>query len=123
MYVDMDCSCKGKNLDRMLQAHVLMILYNEPMHGFRLIQELGEKTMFKNSMPDPTGVYRYLKKMEAAGTLRSYWDDAGEGSRPKRIYEITEEGRHCLANWTVALGQYAVDIMELVSEMENTIEK
>ncbi len=81
MYFEMDCPCKGKYLDKMLQPAILTLLYHESLHGFVLIQKLGENPMFGGSMPDKTGVYRYLKKMEESQLLESDWelDQDGEG--------------------------------------------
>ena len=74
MYFEMDCACKGKNLDKLLQPAILRILYKEDLHGFMLIQKLGESPMFGGTEPDRAGVYRYLKKMESSGLLTSDWE-------------------------------------------------
>lgn len=35
MYIDMDCPCQGKNLDKLLQPLILCILARgQDMHGF-----------------------------------------------------------------------------------------
>ncbi len=121
MYIDMDCSCKGKNLDRFVQTHILILLYDKSMYGLEIINGLEKQTMFIGSRPDRAGVYRYLKKMEQNGHLTSS-DVFDEGSkRKKTVYSITDKGKHCLANWAVALGQYGIDILGVVSEIENTI--
>ena len=52
MYFEMDCACKGKNLDKLLQPAILSILYKENLHGFMLIQKLGEGPMFGGTEPD-----------------------------------------------------------------------
>ena len=121
--IDMTCSCQGGNLDRFLQPHILLILKDKPMYGLEIIKELEKKNMFLSSSPDPTGVYRYLKKMEADGQLSSEMKAGLPGERPKKVYSITESGIQCLANWAVALGQYSVDIIGLVSEIEDSFEK
>ena len=120
--IDMSCSCQGGNLDKFLQAHILLILSERSMYGLELIGELEKKTMFIGHRPDPTGVYRYLKRMEDDGQLVSEMKAFLPGERPKKTYSITEEGRRCLANWAVALGQYSVDIIGLVTEIEDSLE-
>ena len=122
MYFDMDCSCKGKNLDRFVQTHILILLYKRPMYGLEIINSLEKQTMFIGNRPDQTGVYRYLKKMEENGHLTSEEVPSGVGTRMKRVYSITEVGKHCLRNWAVALGQYGIDILGLVAEIENTLD-
>lgn len=112
------CSCKGGNLDKFLQPHILLILSKKEMYGLEIINELEKKPMFMDRRPDPTGVYRYLKKMEDDGQLRSEMKSPDNKAKARKIYSITDYGRHCLANWAVALGQYSVDIIGLVSEIE-----
>ncbi len=62
MFIEMDCPCKGKYLDKMLQPGILSALKDEKMHGFSLIQKLADNPMFGGTQPDKAGVYRYLKK-------------------------------------------------------------
>ena len=42
-YFEMDCPCKGKNLDKLLQPSVLEILYRGPLHGFAVVTALGAR--------------------------------------------------------------------------------
>ena len=120
---EMLCSCKGGNLDKFLQPHILLILSKKEMYGLEIINELEKKPMFMDRRPDPTGVYRYLKKMEDDGQLRSEMKTPDNKAKARKVYSITDYGRHCLANWAVALGQYSVDIIGLVSEIEDVIER
>ncbi len=117
MYIDMDCPCQGKNLDKLLQPLILCILARGgDMHGFAILKEIGKIPRFEDKIPDATGVYRYLKKMEGSELLTSKWeleelDDAG---KPKRVFSITEKGRSCLSNWAAALTDYENYIHQLV---------
>lgn len=120
-FIEMDCACKGRNLDKMLQPAILMILYKENLHGFLLIQKLGETPMFQGEEPDRSGVYRYLKKMESSGLLASQWEMNEDGAKPRRIFSITEKGKHCLVNWMVVLRQYAKSVTELASQIERVL--
>lgn len=120
---DMTCSCRGGNLDKFIQPHILVILSERSMYGLEIINELEKKNMFIGHSPDPTGVYRYLKKMEADGQLSSEMKSEAPGERPKKFYSVTAEGRRCLASWAVVLGQYSVDIIGLVTEIEDALEK
>ena len=121
MYFEMDCPCKGKNLDKMLQPAILLELYDEKLHGFMLIQKLSRNPMFDGNMPDKAGVYRYLKKMEASGLLQSDWELDEEGGKPRRIYSITDHGKQCLVNWTMALKQYTRSVDKLVDKIDKKI--
>ena len=114
-----DCPCSGKNLDRFLQPHILKILSGRDLYGFEIIRLLEKETMFLNNPPDPTGVYRYLKKMEESGLLSSCEQKNGDDRKILRVYTLTENGKNCLETWAVVLGQYAVDIMGVVADIEN----
>ncbi|MEI3503479.1 MAG: helix-turn-helix transcriptional regulator [Anaerovoracaceae bacterium] len=100
-----DCACRGKNLDKMLQPSILMVLYRERLHGFALIQKLGESPMLRGCEPDKAGVYRYLKKMESAGRLVSDCKIDSENGKPRSVFEMTHGGRSCLISWMAMLKQ------------------
>lgn len=117
-YFEMDCACKGKNLDKMLQPAILIELFEKELHGFILIQKLSENPMFGGAMPDKAGVYRYLKKMEESGLLTSKWELEDDGSKPKRVYAITDKGKHCLINWKIALTQYNKSLGKLIETID-----
>ena len=121
--IDMTCSCQGSNLDKFIQPHILLILSKRQMYGLEIINELEKRNMFIGHSPDPTGVYRYLKKMEADGQLLSEMKSDLPGEKPRKVYSVTDRGRQCLANWAVALGQYSVDIIGLVSDIEEELDK
>ncbi len=106
------CPCKGGYLEKFVQPAILKILFEKPQHGFSILSKLSETSILKGSPPDPTGMYRMLKKMEAAGLLKSEWDTENS-SQPRRIYSITDEGRECLKAWSVTLESYSRKISEL----------
>lgn len=116
--IDPICSCNGKNLDRLLQPSILLILMQTEMHGFLLIQKLSESPMFTGIYPDPTGLYRYLKKMEHNGLLSSRKEDQ-EGYPSKRIYQITDLGKECLSHWRDTLMDYQQRIHNLTESITN----
>lgn len=124
MYIEMNCPCQGKNLDKLLQPLILCILAEGgDMHGFAILKEIGKNPRFEGKVPDATGVYRYLKKMEASGLLTSQWslEDLDDAGKPKRIFSITTEGRHCLANWAIALTDYEKYIHDLVKQIQDVL--
>lgn len=124
MYIEMDCPCQGKNLDKLLQPLILCILAEGgDMHGFAILKEIGKNPRFEDKVPDATGVYRYLKKMEASGLLTSQWalEDLDDAGKPKRIFSITDEGKHCLANWAIALTDYNKYISDLVGQIQSVL--
>lgn len=124
MYIDMDCPCQGKNLDKLLQPLILCILLQGgDMHGFAILKEIGKIPRFAGKAPDATGVYRYLKKMETSGLLTSKWEleDLDDAGKPKRVFSITPEGKGCLANWAQALSDYENYIHQLIDMIHHSI--
>lgn len=120
-YIDDSCACMGKNLDKMLQPAILSCLYKQDLHGFLLIRELANHSMFGGSEPDKAGVYRYLKKMEQSGTLTSKWEMDGDGGKPRRVFSITDRGRECLATWYVVLKQYSSNLNDLIDDIGDAV--
>ena len=121
MYIEMDCPCKGKNLDKMLQPGILISLFHEDKYGYSIIRDLEENPMFDGTSPDKTGVYRYLKRMEASGYLVSRWEFEEDNNTPRKIYSITDKGRSCLSNWKATLLEYASSVADLVEKIDRTI--
>lgn len=107
--MEQTCSCTGKSLERFLQATILKLLDEQDLHGFLLIKEIGSSPMYQCSYPDPSGVYRCLKKLETTGLLESY-EEVQEGFPSKQIYHITEEGRNCLVNWKATVKEYEMQL-------------
>lgn len=114
------CSCKGYNLDRLLQPSILTYLARQDLHGYLIIQELENQDLQNGEKPDNAGVYRSLKKLEENGMVSSFWDTAGEGA-PRKIFSITEAGRECLANWTVTLEKYREAIQVIVDDAKDAL--
>ncbi len=78
-------------------------------HGFQMISDLEKSGMVSGNGLDPAGLYRTLKRMETAGLVTSYWDTES-ASKPRRVYSITDEGRHCLSAWEKTLLEYRNNI-------------
>ena len=121
MYIEMDCPCKGKNLDKMLQPGILISLFHEDKYGYSIIRDLEDNPMFDGTSPDKTGVYRYLKRMEASGYLVSRWEFEEDNNTPRKIYSITDTGRSCHSNWKATLLEYASSVADLVEKIDRTV--
>lgn len=110
------CACKGGNLDRFIQPMILLILREEPETGYGVFKKVGEFSMFRETKPDVTGIYRYLRIMEERGLLEQFEFKEAE-NKYKMKYRITGEGEECLRNWKVTLTRYAESILELVEKI------
>lgn len=117
---DIKCSCKGYNLDKMLQPNILTLLAKESLHGYLIIKELENKNLFNGEKADNTGIYRALKTLEARKLVRSQWNVDGAGAA-KKIYSITYAGIGCLQNWAITLEEYSQMINTVVADAKSAL--
>jgi len=110
-----NCPCSGATLDRLVQPAILAALTEGPIHGYRLAERISEMAGPFGDKPDVSGIYRFLKKMQAAGLVTSSWETGGQG-HAKRLFEITDDGRDCLTRWTTTLEIYLKEITALLRE-------
>jgi len=108
-----DCPCSGGTLDKLIQPAILAVLVEEPAHGYRIAERIGEMPNFLGEKPDVSGIYRFLKSMESKGMVVSSWETPGKG-HAKRLYEITAAGEACLARWIETLDGYLATITALL---------
>ncbi|MEG1603277.1 MAG: PadR family transcriptional regulator [Cloacibacillus sp.] len=114
------CACRGSFLERFIQPSILLILRDEPLHGFSLLKKLYKSDIMDYSSLDPTGLYRMLKKMEEAGLLSSELEMEND-TQGRRIYRITEDGEICLIFWKATLLDYMNKIKKLAESIPDTI--
>lgn len=112
------CACKGNFLDRFIQPAILTALYDEPLHGFSLLKKMKDNGLTGEGAVDPTGLYRTLKKMEAAGLLSSEVENA---KKTRRVYAITDEGKDCLVSWKETLESYCGEIGGMIQKIAEKI--
>ena len=76
----------------LLDMIVLQYLSQESVHGYQLILKIrkGFGVYF-----GPSTVYPMLGVLEKKGLLKSTWNT--DSDRPRKIYEITKEGRNVLS--------------------------
>jgi DNA-binding PadR family transcriptional regulator len=70
-----------------VRAAILALLTERPMHGYEMIQEIGERSggLWR---PSPGSVYPTLQLLADEGLVAS-----SDGSGSKRLFELTDEGR------------------------------
>ena len=96
-----------------MQPFILMQLCADKLHGFSIYTKLLESDAMDYTGTDPGGIYRTLRKMESVGLIAASWH-TDETARPKRVYEITDEGRQCLKFWKDTLTTYKNEIGKMV---------
>jgi len=69
-----------------IRAAILALLTEQPMHGYQIIREIGERSEGAWT-PSPGSVYPTLQQLTDEELVRSSETDG------KRVYELTDEGR------------------------------
>ncbi len=105
-----------------VRAAALALLAEQPMNGYQIIQEIGERSggVWR---PSPGSIYPALQQLEDEGLIRA---EAGEGGR--RAYQLTDEGRtyaaahpdELNAPWDVVAGSAggaAVEMRSLIGQV------
>jgi len=69
-----------------VRAAILMLLAEEPMHGYQIMQELAERSggIWR---PSPGSIYPTLQQLADEGLIRA------EDAEGKKVYQLTEAGR------------------------------
>jgi DNA-binding PadR family transcriptional regulator len=94
-----------------IRAAILVLLAEEPMHGYQVIQELTERTggIWR---PSPGSVYPTLQQLQDEELVREAPSDSG-----KRVYELTDAGREqaegATAPWSEVTGESADALVSL----------
>ena len=70
-----------------VRAAILALLAEQPMHGYQIMRELGERSggVWR---PSPGSIYPTLQQLEDEELVREQKSDTG-----RRVYELTETGR------------------------------
>lgn len=82
------------NLKGTLPTLILEALVEEPNHGYRIAQQIKERSRGVLDFKEGT-LYPALHKLEGEGLVESY--DAVERGRQRRYYRLTRTGRETLA--------------------------
>jgi len=78
-----------------IQFLFLRLLYEKPMHGYQLMEELNSRGLVQPRRLESGSVYTILRRMEHRGLLSSEWERVESGP-DRRIYKITENGVEAL---------------------------
>ena len=100
-----------------IQLLILRIIYEMPLHGYRLIEKMNELLTGRRPIK-PGSLYTILRRMEKSGLLSSDWDRESSHLE-RRVYKLTEAGLERLKNGRrMVAGQRKV-----LDEMMNFYEK
>ncbi len=102
-----------------VRAAVLVLLDEQPMHGYQLIQEIEERSGGV-WQPSPGSVYPVLQQLEDEGLIRI------EQSSGRKVAHLTEDGRTYVEDKRSELeaawnNTVSADVAERMREMRNFI--
>jgi DNA-binding PadR family transcriptional regulator len=80
---------------RFLLPAILLLLSEEPRHGYVVMKELRS---FRFGNVDRPSVYRALAQLEADGYLES-WSESPQLGRTRHVYGLTAAGEQVLRSW------------------------
>ena len=86
---------------RFVLPALLLLLSEQPGHGYSLEKDLRELDMGRIDRPT---VYRALADLEGDGLVRS-WEAAATAGQPRRVYGITSLGQRVLRVWMSVINQ------------------
>ncbi len=82
---------------RIMEPMVLLLLAQEPAHGYLLVEQLQQT--FQVDSLTPQTVYRILQRLESEEWVVPSWDmDSAQGP-PRKVYEVTPAGEAALDTW------------------------
>jgi len=111
------CSCEMGNLYRFAEPIVLVTIAKlGEAHGYQIAQE-AEKSAITHAGLDSGVIYRTLRRLEAAGRVRSSWETSGSGPA-RRIYILTESGVQHLGEWAQVLGDVTASLQALARDCQ-----
>lgn len=94
-----------------LRACVLILLDEQPCHGYELLDQLRQLGM---AGVDTGGLYRSLRSMEEDGLVCSQWETSPSGP-PRRSYHLSAPGE-------AALGTAVSHLQEVRDALDRLVE-
>ena len=109
------CTCEMGNLYRFAEPIVLLAIARlREAHGYQIAQK-AEGMAVTHAGLDSGVIYRTLRRLEAAGRVRSSWDTSGSGPA-RRVYVLTESGVQHLGEWAQVLEDIVTSLQGLAGE-------
>ena len=78
----------------LIQLEILRILYENPTHGYQIMDELRKSTSNEYA-PEPGAIYTMLRRLEQRGLVASRWEKKASRA-DRRVYTIMQEGKEFL---------------------------
>lgn len=102
-----------------LYPAILLLLAEEPRHGYRLVDSI---LRFGFGPVDRPSVYRALSELEGDGLLDS-WSATQTAGCTRHVYGLTDPGRETLAEWAEVLDQQRRNLEAMVRRFDKLDER
>ncbi len=98
-----NCGCHDHNLkiEGFIVPCILFLLDEKPAHGYEIVEKLNSLA-FVDIPPDPSMVYRHLRRLEEDGKVESKLIP-GRGGPARKVYSMTADGKECLHMWAAKI--------------------
>lgn len=96
----------------MRQEVVLAMLAKEPSHGYQLRARLRDALGPLGDAMNAGQIYVTLTRLEKAGLLAAERPADGTDGSDRKVYEITHEGQHRVAEWIAEVSWPKPDLAE-----------
>ncbi len=83
---------QNKLMKGLLDLVILQFLNSKPMHGYQIISTIRRNFGIYFG---PSTIYPLLNSLAEKGYIKSRWDLSNE--RPRKVYELTNEGQNLLS--------------------------
>lgn len=94
-----------------LDLMILSVLAEGPLYGYALQQKLREASGHRIRLDGGT-LYPLLHRLQAAGAIKSRWDDST--GRDRKWYQLTVKGRRRLKQQAVQWSDYVACLHRLL---------
>lgn len=95
---------------------VLSVLRESPQHGYQIAQIINERSDGALKWREGT-IYPMLHRLEKQDLIKGQWqisNDRGPGSKPKRVYQLTDTGLQAFAEQKEEWGVFAQMMTKLL---------
>jgi DNA-binding PadR family transcriptional regulator len=98
-----------------LYPSLLLLLAEEPRHGYRLVDSLLRLGFGPVDRPS---IYRALAELESDGLLHS-WEASSTAGSPRQIYGVTTEGLRQLSVWMDVVADERAALDSVLKRFDN----
>jgi len=105
---------------RFLLPSIMLLLSEEPSHGYALLDKLVEMGAADKRLPLPI-IYRALGYLELKKMAKASLEKTGGRGPVKKVFRLTEKGWQELASWSESMKDVGVYIDEFQTRYESSL--